>query len=346
MADTVPGRLLAILCDFVLHTVVPARGSLAGMTYPRSHLLVPGGGGVYHVQSRCVRRAWLCGYDEVSGRDFNHRRAWIERRILALAEIFAVGVYGYAVMSNHYHIVVRLEPERVVAWSDEEVVDRWLQVCPGPSRIASDTKLSQLHRALLLQDTRRLEVLRDRLSSLSWFMRLINEPLARMANREDKCTGRFWEGRFGSQVLLDEAAVLAAMAYVDLNPVRAGIADTASDSNFTSLRHRLGSDSLDAYVLALNVGAVPPPFSALTLKQYLALVQWTARDQSQYRRGMAHEPPEAIHLLGIDGENWSNHFMPQPGIWPRAVGSSAQLKAHARSIGQNWLCRPRQRAAR
>src|SRR3546814_2108216 len=81
------------------------------MTYPRNQLVPPGSPGTYHCVSRCVRRAFLCGEDRYSGQSFEHRRQWIEDRLHQLAEVFAVSLWAYAVMSNHLHVVVQVLPE-------------------------------------------------------------------------------------------------------------------------------------------------------------------------------------------------------------------------------------------
>ena len=86
----------------------------------------------YHCISRCVRRAFLCGKDSQTGFDFEHRRQWISDRVKFLCSVFAVDLYAYAIMSNHYHIVVRINADEVGEWSDEEVARRWLQIFTGP----------------------------------------------------------------------------------------------------------------------------------------------------------------------------------------------------------------------
>ena len=211
------------------------------MTRPRSTLVSLSDTPWYHVVSRCVRRAYLCGEDYFTGKNFDHRRGWIETRIRELASVFAIDVAAYAVMSNHYHVVVRIDADRSTAWDDDEVLKRWTQLFTGPvlvQRYLSDAR-ETMHDSELQRVGEFAAVYRERLHDLSWFMRVLNESIARMANAEDDCTGRFWEGRFKSQALLDEQALLAAMAYVDLNPIRAGIADTPEQSEHTSIKQRI-----------------------------------------------------------------------------------------------------------
>jgi hypothetical protein len=305
------------------------------MTYPRSHLIDPDEG-VYHISSRCVRRAWLCGIDQHTGRNFDHRRRWLEERILKLAAIFAIDLYGYAVMSNHYHLVVSLNSAMVENWSDTSVVDKWLSLCGKQYQGKAVGQMRDIERALLLENPARLRAVRQRLGSISWLMRFINEPLARMANIEDGCKGRFWEGRFKSQRLLDENAVLACMVYIDLNPVRAGIVDDVVDAENTSLAHRLTStDDSAANEMKVIDSSRSLPFGQ-SLDDYIALARWTADAQRAFRYGGTPVKNglenSAASLLGA--------LMPRPGCWQRANGSAQSLKDYAKSIGQCWVKAP------
>jgi len=189
-----------------------------------------------------VRRAFLCGEDHLSGRNFDHRRGWIESRIRELAAIFAIDVAAYAVMSNHYHVVVRVGARRADGWSTDEVLVRWTRLFTGPllvRRYLDEESRAGMDGAEIAKVEEIACIYRARLYDLSWFMRMLNECIARQANAEDEVTGRFWEGRFKSQALLDEQALLAAMAYVDLNPVRAGLAETPEAGGYTSIHARL-----------------------------------------------------------------------------------------------------------
>jgi len=210
------------------------------MGLPRSKYVRDGQEGVYHCFSRCVRRAFLCGLDALTGHDFSHRKAWLVDRLRYLAAIFAVDVCAFAVMINHYHTILRLRPDIVASWSDWEVATRWLKLFP-PRRRSGSKPASATEEEIraLTQCPARIAMLRKRLCSLSWFMGRLNEFIARTANKEDDVKGRFWESRFKCQALLDDAAIAACMVYVDLNPIRAGIASTPEESDFTSIQERI-----------------------------------------------------------------------------------------------------------
>jgi hypothetical protein len=188
-----------------------------------------------HVISRCVRRAFL------AGGSFAHRKDWVEQRLRSLAGIFAVEVAGYAVMSNHLHVVMRMRPRAAQQWSAEDVVVRWWQLYPPRGLTAGGVATApgpeQVRRQA--QDDAWVSERRRRLGEIGWMMKALKEDISRRANREDACTGAFWEGRFCSVPLLDNAALIACMAYVDLNPVRAKMAPTPEDSAHTGARTRI-----------------------------------------------------------------------------------------------------------
>jgi hypothetical protein len=221
---------------FVISYVVRRR--IMGL--PRSKYVQEGQEGVYHCFCRCVRRAFLYGYDPVTHQDYSHRKEWIVDRMKFLSTIFAIDVCAFAILANHFHSILRTRPDIVASWPDREVAVRWLQLCPRKSRSKKKpipTMEDQINA--LLASRQRIAQLRKRLCSLSWFMGRLNEFIARAANAEDKVKGRFWESRFKCQALLDDAAIVAGMAYVDLNIIRAGLAATPEDSDFTSIQERI-----------------------------------------------------------------------------------------------------------
>jgi len=204
----------------------------------RCELFLPHEVSICHVVQRCVRRMFLAGLDDRTGKDYTYRREWIRQRLEKLASVFAIDVLSYAILSNHLHVVIRNRPDVVKNWSDQEVALRWLQIFPG-KRIEEQLGCpTQSDVEALANDSEKLEAIRLRLSDISWFMRALSEPIARRANSEEKCTGAFWEGRFKAQRLLDEAALLACCMYVDLNPIRAAMAESIEESLFTSAHDR------------------------------------------------------------------------------------------------------------
>ena len=217
------------------------------MAMPRSKYVREGQEGVYHCFSRCVRRAFLCGFDPLTRRDFSHRKAWILSRLKHLSAIFAIEVCAYAILHNHYHLILRIRPDLAAGWSDREVATRWLRLFPKnhPSG-NTPSPPTEDDIAALVQWPERIAVLRKRLSSLSWFMGRLNEYIARAANKEDDVKGRFWESRFKCQALLDAAAIASCMVYVDLNLIRVGLAATPEESDFTSIQERIRSWQKDS----------------------------------------------------------------------------------------------------
>jgi REP element-mobilizing transposase RayT len=248
----------------------------------------------YHVVARCVRRAWLCGVDDYAGKDYSHRKGWVVDRLTELASIFAIDVCAFAVMSNHYHLVVHVDRKRAKSWSQKEVIERWCRMFSKPPLI-DHWEQGDTSDAVREVAEGVIELWRDRLHDLSWYMRCLNEHLARRANAEDGCNGRFWQGRFKSQALLDECGLLTAMAYVDLNPIRAGIASSPETSEFTSICERIRSLRSESQGSARTSSA--PPLMAFSsssagaktvpfvLCEYIELVDWTGRAQRDDKRG-------------------------------------------------------------
>jgi REP element-mobilizing transposase RayT len=177
-----------------------------------------------------VRRAWLWGADDFSGKDYSHRKQWVVERLQRLTNIFTIDICAYAVMSHHYHLVLHVDKKRATTLTEQDVIARWKQWFGLPMLVEHDHKGLTTTKAEANRAKEIIALWRSRLYDISWFMRCLNEHLARVANKEDNGKGRFWEGRYKSQALLDEAGLLTAMAYVDLNPIRAGIAKTPEAS--------------------------------------------------------------------------------------------------------------------
>jgi REP element-mobilizing transposase RayT len=156
-----------------------------------------------------------------------------------LSAVFGLDVLTYAILSNHLHVILRIRPDVVEEWSNWDVATRWLKLYPGKRLDEHLGEPTQEQIAKLVSNQEKLNQVRRRLSDVSWFMRALAEPIARMANREDGCKGRFWEGRFKAQKIVDEAGLLACAMYVDLNPVRAAMAATPEQSRYTSAFDRI-----------------------------------------------------------------------------------------------------------
>ena len=232
--------------------------------------------------------------------------------------------------------MVRIDAAEIKQWSDREVAERWTQLFSRPAEIHRYLDNSHL---TVLEQVRVGELIstwRSRLQDLSWFMRCLNEPIARMANREDECTGRFWEGRFTSQALLDERALLACMAYVDLNPIRAAIAKTPETSAFTSIQERIQTpDSSELRAFSAQGETVGIPF---TLKDYVELVDWAGREIKHGKKGFisANQPPILVRL-NMNSAPVLDYLRRIDDYMPVALGPVSQLRRFAHSVGRSFI---------
>jgi len=238
-------------------------------------------------------------------------------------------------MSNHYHIVIRIDADAVNQWSDSEVAGRWLQIFSGPLLMHQYLSNTDLTEAELEYVAELLATWRHRLCDLSWFMRCLNEPIARMANAEDRCTGRFWEGRFKSQALLDARAVLACMAYVDLNPIRAAMAKTPEQSDYTSIQERILQPENSCLRVFAEQDDVGLPFD---LKGYLELVDWAGREIKYNKRGyIPSQVPPILTRLKMDAAPVLNYLGKTDQPVFGALGPVSMLRAFAVSVGRSFI---------
>ncbi len=330
---------------------------------------------IVHVMGRVVRRCFLLGDDPITGKNFDHRKLWIEQRLERLAAAMGVDLLAFSILSNHFHLVLRSRPDVVETWDDSEVARRWLLLCPirrdgqGLPLEPSEPELNSIRN-----DAERVAKIRLRLSDISWWMRLLCQHIAMRANREDEENGKFFQSRFQAVRLLDETAVLACAAYVDLNPIRAALAETLETSDHTSVQRRLHTmqaanrrlasavpdrmlspikidelrDALGAHPSRSPHRCSDKGFLSMSDIAYFQLLDWTARQVAQGKSGVtpAHIPPLLKRLrLAPEAwcglvENFGNLFHNVAGQ-PRVVDTTRSLirrrRFHLRSQTRKLL---------
>jgi putative transposase len=307
----------------------------------------------YHCTTRCVRRGYWQGRSRVTGDDFGHRKDWIEARLAQLAKAFAFDVAAYAVMDNHLHVVVRMDPPRTHTWSDEEVVRRWLSVHPL-SRPEPELRTPDPAKvAMYLSDRQKVAQCRENLGNLSKLIGGLKEWVARRANKEEGCTGCYWEDRFKSQRIADPAGLLMTMVYVDLNPVRAGVVDRPEAASHTSLPQRIERATVDStgqpktsWLLPLEkiFPAWQPNMPQLTLRHYLQLVDAIGRKRKQKRGAIPSHLRPILRRLGIDEDQIPEQMIGYGRVHIHIIGSPETLRRESEATGHSW--RHRTTAAR
>jgi hypothetical protein len=326
--------------------------------------------GVFHCHARCVRRAFLCGQDPVSGNNYEYRRQWIRQRMELLASVFAIEVGAYSVLQNHFHVLLRNRPDIAGRWSDEEVVRRWKRLSAKSLDLCKELDDQEVEALLRQPDA--VAELRRRLSHISWFMAMLDESIARAANAEDGCSGHFWQERYRCQALTSEAAILACAVYIDLNLIRALVAQTPETSRYSSIYDRIqdwkeeefrstqanvqrsssnqGPSHLhsgwlapicldgDGYAgeavgrRASDKGLLPIP-----LEKYLEFVDWSGRQLRSNKRGAIPDDLASIlERLGMASDHWLKSVEQFGSRFGKVVGSGDRVESHARRFGRRW----------
>ena len=302
-----------------------------------------------------MRRAFLCGVDSHSGKSYEHRRQQIEEDLLKLASVFFIDVAAFAVMSNHYHLVLFVDQEECKSASAKDIVERWHKLYAGFDISQRYLKGEFLEPHELEQLDTLIQTWRKRLQDISWFMKVLNENISKRANQEDECTGHFWESRFKSQALLDEKAVLSCMTYIDLNPIRAGMAKTPETSNHTSIKMRIerwkkASDnnntkdhdseehtrSNQPNKLLPFIGSYRQPMPkgiAFHLTDYFELVDWTGRAVLQGKGSIDNDTPKILQRLSISSEHWIELSTNFESRFKGIVGTTDSIKALCSMFG-------------
>ncbi len=240
-----------------------------------------------------------------------------------------------------------------------------LLACPK-QRDAEGRPLAPAERDIerLIEDEDRIRELRQRLASISWLMKCLKEYISRKANAEDGCSGRFWEARFKSTALLDDAAVLACLVYIDLNPIRAKLAETPDTSKFTSAEERIRgyrareakkqlpnpedrdralrnrSDACcDQWLCPLANTPDRRGLLSIDLPRYLEILDWTGRQFVEGKPGAIpdHLPP-ILSRLSINPNHWLEGVGRFGALFSVAAGTETHMKEAAARMGQKWVC--------
>jgi hypothetical protein len=269
--------------------------------YTRREIVTDGEVGVYHCVSRCVRRAFLCGKDALTGRSFEHRRGWIRRRLETLAGIFGIDVLGFAAMHNHLHVLLRNRPDIVATWSDEEIGRRWWRLTSAFDRITA----RQARRELL-------ETSRAKRPVAAHATEAVERGDASAADR--RVTADAWLCPIETESQAESSAVATTAGKT--------ITQRGKAQQVTVVPRR----------------ASERRFLPMTLDAYLQLLDWTGRQLRAGKRGVIpSDLAPILSRLAVNAESWVatvQHF----GRWfHRTVGQPAHLADAAAARGKRWF---------
>jgi hypothetical protein len=277
---------------------------------------------------------------------------------------FCIDACFDATMSNHLHIVLRVLPRLAKRMADKEVARRWLRVFPG-KRVLDGNWVEPTEKEVerLANDKKRLDKIRRRLGSISWFMGALCEYIARRANHEEGKSGRFWEGRFGCREITDEAGLLVCGIYVDLNQIRAGEASRPEDSQQCSVWYRLRAYlnqrhpekhtlPADYWLAPLTIGSNQPIVPAasglracdrglldMSFEKYLQTLEWVGQQgrEGKLQGKIPSNVAPILERLGIQPDMFVLAVNSLPALFKRVVGPAEDLRQRAKRAGRRWF---------
>lgn len=326
--------------------------------------------GIYHNTSRCVRQEHLFDLHKETGIDYSYRKDWIVDRARFLSEAYCIEVLTYSVMANHYHICLLNRPEKAAALTPEEVGRAWDRVHPlkDGAVVPNDPEATRRsHLEAFVRNQERVKTIRARLHNISWFMRDLNENIARRCNKEDGRKGHFWEDRFNCQRVTGLGALMTCMAYVDLNPVRAALAEDLEGCRHTGLKDHLLAHKANLQLEALPKRPNPTleeklirlelermsrradwlvPFGQkgsvlerISFESYVRIVEEAGKQIKENKPGrLPVDLVPTLEALELDVDRWVQNVRGFRGLFFRAAGTEAALKELARESGKKWCC--------
>jgi len=229
--------------------------------------------------------------------------------------------------------------------SDAEVLQKWHRLHEGSALTRDFLKTGEYpdnfqNKTLLLK---LIAEIRNRLCSISWFMKSLNQYIARRANKEDGCTGHFWEGRFFAQIILDDSALILTMLYVDLNPFRAGLVNLPEQAIYTSLYRRITALRMGVKLSFLRSFMDipcqnPKDCIPISCKDYLILVDFMTLKASnnKYKSSSTKSPP-VLERLNFSEESLVEFTGNVETLFPVAIGNENAMNRFKEATGRSRL---------
>lgn len=258
---------------------------------------------VYHIVSSCVRHAWLCGYDKKRKKSYEHRRIRLIGRMHYLASAFFIDLLEHNILSNHLHLMLDVDVDGAQQACRKDIVERYFSVslAQGYKEVKKWYNGKRLTKKQYNKALSDIEMFRERLISISWFMQKLKQPFAKEANREENMQGSsFWDGRFYSRGIYSDAEMIMCMIYIALNKLRAKMAKYPENDQHTALYERLYQQLTDSKTL-VELGL--PEFKRDRLAKYnipvQALMPFLGYESAHNQRGIRFDFQDYCKLVDM-----------------------------------------------